>query len=100
MGDERHDRIDLIRDRVMFMMFGDVAKEDIMETVQAGRGADGRFLPGMSGNPNGRPKGSLNRRTLLLRGMQEGEDLAAVRVVWDAATGGRDTVTARWVVGA
>lgn len=31
----------------------------------AERGGDGKFLPGQSGNPAGRPKGSKNRVTLL-----------------------------------
>jgi hypothetical protein len=32
--------------------------------VNSFRKQDGRFMPGTSGNPNGRPRGSLNRRTL------------------------------------
>jgi hypothetical protein len=39
--------------------------------VNSGRQQDGRFPPGISGNPNGRPRGSLNRRTLAtLTGIQ------------------------------
>lgn len=47
--------------------------------------ADGRFMPGMSGNPDGRPKGSKNQITLLkesmellLRNEASPEDLRAV----------------------
>ena len=33
------------------------------KTPKAGRRPDGKFRPGMSGNPNGRPKGSKNKFT-------------------------------------
>ena len=39
---------------------------------RAGRGADGRFLPGSSGNPNGRPRGSRNRASLLVETLLDG----------------------------
>ncbi|GJL66732.1 MAG: hypothetical protein NPIRA05_17030 [Nitrospirales bacterium] len=37
------------------------------------RGAKGQFLPGASGNPNGRPKGSRNHATLAAQALLEGE---------------------------
>ena len=55
------------------------------------------FKKGQSGNPNGRPKGSRNRATLLAIAAIEGELDAIVRVVIDAAKAG-DMVAARLVV--
>lgn len=58
--------------------------------------ADGRFMPGQSGNPDGRPKGSKNQITLLkesmellLRNEASPEDLRAVmRMALDQAMAG------------
>lgn len=52
---------------------------------------------GMSGNPNGRPKGSRNQATLLAMAAMEGELSNVVRVVIDAAKAG-DLTAARLVV--
>jgi hypothetical protein len=65
-----------------------------MSSVRTGRTPEGRFAPGVSGNLAGRPRGSLNRRTLLERAMRPGEDITCARVLWDAATAG-DAVSAR-----
>jgi hypothetical protein len=62
------------------------------------RTRDGRFAQGVSGNPRGRPRGSLNKRTLLERALREGEDETVARVVIDAAIGG-DVVRAQFLVG-
>src|SRR5436190_1859174 len=46
------------------------------------RTPDGRFVPGRSGNPSGRPPGSRNKTTLLVEAMIEGgggEDDEAAR---------------------
>jgi hypothetical protein len=37
------------------------------------RSATGRFVPGVSGNPAGRPKGSRNTSTLLIEALREGQ---------------------------
>jgi hypothetical protein len=68
-----------------------------MAGIRTGRTPEGRFAPGVSGNPAGRPRGSLNKRTLLERAMRPGEDIACARVLWDAATGG-DAVSARQIM--
>lgn len=56
-------------------MKGDkVSKPEITGPIQ---GDDTRFKPGQSGNPSGKPKGSLNRVTLAIQSLldDEGEEL-------------------------
>jgi hypothetical protein len=62
------------------------------------RDAHGRFVPGRSGNPCGKKPGTRNRATLLREALEEGEDIAAARIVIDKALAG-DQVAARFVVG-
>ena len=61
------------------------------------RDGRGRFLPGRSGNPAGKPPGTLNRTTLWRRFIETDEDHAAARVVIDKAVGG-DLVAARYLM--
>jgi hypothetical protein len=49
--------------------------------IPVGRGANGQFLKGASGNPAGRPKGSRNWATLLMEAVREGD---AAEIVDDA----------------
>ena len=52
-------------------MKGDqVSKSEITGPIQ---GDDTRFKPGQSGNPSGKPKGSLNRVTLAIQSLLDGE---------------------------
>ena len=44
-----------------------------MSNVTVLRTATGRFSPGQSGNPGGRPKGARNRTTVLAEALHEGE---------------------------
>jgi len=62
------------------------------------RDANGRFIPGQSGNPAGKKPGTRNRATVLREALDEGEDIAAARIVIDKALAG-DAVAARFVVG-
>src|SRR6266851_4611900 len=62
------------------------------------RDANGRFMPGQSGNPAGKKPGTRNRATVLREALAEGEDIAAARIVIDKALAG-DAVAARFVVG-
>src|ERR1700757_2048885 len=62
------------------------------------RDANGRFVPGRSGNPCGKKPGTRNRATVLREALEEGEDIAAARIVIDKALAG-DQVAARFVVG-
>jgi hypothetical protein len=62
------------------------------------RDAHGRFVPGRSGNPCGKKPGTRNRATVLREALEEGEDIAAARIVIDKALAG-DQVAARFVVG-
>jgi hypothetical protein len=63
--------------------------------LQGVRGADGRFLPGCSGNPAGKRPGTRNRATLLAEALSEGEAQALIRVIVDKALAG-DGVAARF----
>src|SRR5258707_7383089 len=48
---------------------GDAAMVEVEQT--RARGVDGRFVPGRSGNPAGRRKGTRNRATLLREAIDE-----------------------------
>ena len=63
----------------------------------AARDANGRFLPGQSGNPAGKTPGTRNRATILREALQDGEAVAAARIVIDKALAG-DAVAARFIV--
>src|SRR5882724_6035750 len=79
----------------------DLARGDrVMDCItEAGlRDANGRFAPGSSGNPAGKKPGTRNRATLLREALDEGEDIAAARIVIDKALAG-DAVAARFIVG-
>lgn len=55
------------------------------------------FAPGQSGNPAGKPKGTLNRTTLLTRNILQAEAEDVARVVLEAAKGG-DLTAAKLVL--
>jgi hypothetical protein len=57
------------------------------------RAADGRFSPGQSGNPAGRPKGSQNRATALRKELLGPILPDAVEKLREAVSGGE-----RWAV--
>jgi len=57
----------------------------------------GRFRPGQSGNPAGKPPGALNRTTRLRKFLEDGDERANARIVIERALGG-DAVTARFVM--
>jgi hypothetical protein len=61
------------------------------------RDGNGRFVPGCSGNPAGKRKGTRNRATILAEALRDGDDTGMARVVIDKALGG-DAVTARFCV--
>ena len=52
-----------------------------------GKRQDTRFNPGQSGNPNGRPKGSLNATTLAAQALLDGEAEALTRKAIELAKG-------------
>jgi hypothetical protein len=60
--------------------------------------ANGRFVPGQSGNPSGKRPGTRNRATVLRETLREGEDAGVARVVIDKALAG-NAVMARFVIG-
>src|SRR5260221_13507150 len=59
--------------------------------------ANGRFLPGQSGNPAGKKPGTRTHATLLREALNEGDDRTAARIVIDKALAG-NLVAARFVV--
>jgi hypothetical protein len=63
----------------------------------AGRDAAGRFLPGQSGNPDGKRPGTRNRATRLRELIADGEERVIGRVLIDKAKAG-DAVAARFVL--
>ena len=66
-------------------------------TQRAVRDANGRFVPGQSGNPAGKKSGTRNRATLLAEALRDGEGEAAARIVIDKALAG-DAVAARFLL--
>ncbi len=70
-----------------------------MGTIESSalRDANGRFVPGQSGNPAGKKPGTRNRATLLRAALAEGEDIATARIVIDKALSG-DAVAARFIL--
>jgi hypothetical protein len=63
--------------------------EAMMAAEQAiERDGRGRFQPGCSGNPRGKPPGALNQATRLKALLEDGEERANARVVIDRALGG------------
>jgi hypothetical protein len=66
--------------------------------AQAGRDRGGRFAAGVSGNPAGKQKGTLNRATMLAAALSVDESGAVARVVIDRALAG-DMVAARFCLG-
>jgi len=61
------------------------------------RDANGRFVPGSSGNPAGKRPGTRNRATILAAALAEGEAETVARVVIDRALAG-DAAAARFVM--
>jgi hypothetical protein len=66
------------------------------DTERTGRrqgqsGATGRFPPGVSGNPAGRPKGALNRSSRVALAFIEGESEALARKAVELALAGDTT---------
>jgi hypothetical protein len=57
----------------------------------------GRFVPGMSGNPAGKPPGTRNRATLLRASLDAEDSPAMARVVIDKALAG-DVATAKFCI--
>src|SRR5438876_8254533 len=69
----------------------------MIDTASTIRTETGRFAPGASGNPAGRPKGARNRATLWEEALREGEGVARTRQLLDEAEAG-DKVALRFVV--
>jgi hypothetical protein len=62
------------------------------------RDANGRFVPGQSGNPLGKKPGTRNRATVLCEALRDGEDAGVARVIIDKALAGNSAM-ARFVIG-
>jgi hypothetical protein len=76
----------------------DVIMDNANFDATATRDAGGRFLPGQSGNPSGKRRGTRNRATILRAVLEEGEEMAVARSVIDKAKSG-DAVSARFLLG-
>jgi hypothetical protein len=62
-----------------------------------GRKQDGTFMPGVSGNPSGRPKGAYSKTTRIVQNLLAEEAEEVARVVLEAAKGG-DLTAAKLVL--
>jgi Family of unknown function (DUF5681) len=67
------------------------------QSIEIAREADGRFAPGQSGNPKGRPKGARNRMSLLAEALNEGDLKAILRGVVEHALAG-DQLASRFLL--
>lgn len=61
---------------------------DTVSPENAGRDQAGRFVPGQSGNPKGKPKGTLHKATRAALAMMEGQLEALTQTVINAALAG------------
>lgn len=61
---------------------------DTVSPENAGRDQAGRFVPGQSGNPKGKPKGTLHKATRAALAMMEGQLEALTQAVINAALAG------------
>jgi len=68
------------------------------DTTPITRDANGRFVPGQSGNPAGKRLGARNRASILAEALRCGEAENIARVVIDKAVAG-DAVAARFCLG-
>jgi hypothetical protein len=55
------------------------------------RGAGRPFQPGVSGNPYGRPKGALNKTTIILQQLIDDEGMLVIKKALELAKGGDGT---------
>lgn len=62
--------------------------DQVTEPENAGEMQDGKFKPGQSGNPAGKPKGTLNKTTQAVMVLLEGEAQALTRKAIDLAKEG------------
>jgi Family of unknown function (DUF5681) len=62
------------------------------------REANGRFVPGQSGNPGGKKPGTRNRESALREALRDGEGEGVARVVIEKALAGNSAM-ARFVIG-
>src|SRR6267154_4406739 len=69
-----------------------------ISAATASRDANGRFLPGQSGNPAGKRPGTRNRATLIREALDGDEEMVVARSVIDKAKSG-DGVAARFLLG-
>lgn len=61
---------------------------DAINPENAGRDQAGRFVPGQSGNPTGKPKGTLHKATRAALALMEGQLEELTQVVINAALAG------------
>lgn len=62
-----------------------------MKSANSGKKQDGRFKPGQSGNPAGKPKGARNKATMLIEELLDGEANAIGRKAVEMAKNGDTT---------
>jgi hypothetical protein len=63
-------------------------EDEPVKTGQKQGGNRGQFEPGISGNPQGRPTGSLNRVTLIAQSLMDGEAECLTKKIVELAKGG------------
>src|SRR5689334_22054658 len=82
----------------MFAICSQLESSMSLAALSETRTSAGRFAPGHSGNPAGRPKGARNRATLAAEALIEQNAEALARALIDASLGG-DMTTARFLLG-